>query len=302
MGFGRILFIIEDSSIRKGLEKALHEYIVDISRNIEKGIELTNHYKYSLIITDMVKQITDDADFIKKIKKENPGIGFIILADENSFDSTFTALNYGAINFFTKPVNFQKIKKSVQEIFKMKAILDKTRKIDYFLITSEKTYQIPNDLNLISDLAATLSRDLIISELCSETEILNIDLSLVEMLTNSIEHGNLEISDEEKVALITKGSDEYIQEITKRSKIKPYSDRIVTISTSIDRDKVKYMIRDEGKGFDYKTILDKLSKKDVLRINGRGIIMTISAMDEVIYEEKGNVVTLVKYFKQPVKE
>lgn len=298
MKSGKILLIIKDENILKGLEKTLLNYLIDSVSDAERGLELCKVYRYTVIITDLSMETGNNPQIIKMIKTLNPDVAIIVLSDESNYHDTVTALNYGAMNFYTKPIVFEEIRNSVWEIFKMKAILDRTRKIDYYLISSKKIYEIPNDIGLISDLAATLSRDLIISEYCTEAEILNIDLALVEMITNSIEHGNLEISEEEKISLIENAEDNYLVELEKRSKSKPYCERIVRVEAAIDQEKVEFVIVDQGKGFDYSSIKEKLAKKDVMRINGRGILMTMAAMDEVIYEGKGNKVTLIKYFKK----
>lgn len=298
MSLKKILIIIKDDKIRNDIETSFSNYAVDAVSDFQEGIELYKKYRYCIVITDMNVGNYSSIDKIKKIKEINKDIAIIIISEENDYKDTIAALQYGALKFFNKPVKVEKLKDTVKEIFKMKSILEKTRKIDYYLCSTKKTYLIPNDINLISDLAATLSRDLIISDMCSEADILNIDLSLVEMLTNSVEHGNLEISGDEKASLIEKSPDEYIHELESRSKQNPYSERMVKVETSIDHEKVIFIITDEGPGFDYSKIKRKINKSDLLKINGRGIVMTLAAMDELIYEGKGNKVTMIKYFRQ----
>jgi len=55
-------------------------------------------------------------------------------------------------------------------------------------------------------------------------------------------------------------------------------------------------IEDEGNGFDWKS-LPALSPDNLLNYNGRGIFLTKIYYDEVIFNQKGNIVTLKKYTK-----
>ena len=71
------------------------------------------------------------------------------------------------------------------------------------------------------------------------------------MLTNAIEHGNMEIDEEEKTELIQNKDFNYSEELERRSKEKPYCDRKVTVEAFIDHGKVKYIISDQGQGFEY---------------------------------------------------
>ncbi len=297
-----ILLIIEDTNLKTKLEKLLNEFSLHSVDELDKGISKLKHNVYSVLITDIKLNDPDCLDFIKNIKTVKKDTAIIVVTEEDNVHHTIDALKYGVFNFFTKPVDKIEIYNSVKEILKMKAILEGTRDIDYYLVSTKKVYQIPNDINLISDLASTLSRDLIINKKCDEDEIVNIDLALVEMLTNAIEHGNLEINDIEKAELIYGKGNKYADELEKRSSTQPYCDRKVTAEAYIDREKVKYVITDQGNGFNYQNIQENIAQKDLLRISGRGIIMTFATMDEVIYEPPGNKVTLIKYFSNGIKK
>jgi hypothetical protein len=127
--------------------------------------------------------------------------------------------------------------------------------------------------------------------------VIGIRTSLREIIINAIEHGNLNISFEEKTESMLEGN--YLQFIQTRQNDPRYKDKKIHIEYVIDSKKVAYRITDEGKGFDHKKIfttkVENLNKENIQ--HGRGIMMTRDVFDIVEYNEKGNQVSLVKYFR-----
>ena len=121
-------------------------------------------------------------------------------------------------------------------------------------------------------------------------------IALREIIINAIEHGNLNISFDEKSQLID--NDNYFVFLAERQQDPKYRNRRVEIEYSIDPQKVTYQITDEGDGFDHK----KMFKEELVNVNekllghGRGIPMAKNCFDEMNYNDKGNQVILIKYF------
>jgi len=53
-------------------------------------------------------------------------------------------------------------------------------------------------------------------------------------------------------------------------------------------------IEDEGQGFDLESVPDPTAEENLEADHGRGILLMRVYMDEVVYSQKGNRVTLVK--------
>jgi ABC-type nitrate/sulfonate/bicarbonate transport system substrate-binding protein len=132
----------------------------------------------------------------------------------------------------------------------------------------------------------------------NQDTVFNIRLFLREMLINAIEHGNLNISFDEKTELQATG--DYLQFLIERQKEPKYTNKFVTIEFIVNPELISFRITDEGSGFDHKKMLQR--KKDDKEIqslsHGRGIIMTRNFFDIVEYNEKGNSIYLVKYFNK----
>ncbi len=122
-------------------------------------------------------------------------------------------------------------------------------------------------------------------------EILNLRIGIEEMITNAIEHGNLGISFEEKSRAIRDG--ELAELIRARTEEARRAGRRVFVTSRLTPAVFEVTIRDEGKGFDWRT-LPAVVPENLLAFNGRGIFLTKIYFDDVEYNEAGNQVTLRK--------
>ena len=131
---------------------------------------------------------------------------------------------------------------------------------------------------------------------------LMIKMGLQEIIINAIEHGNLNITFEEKSEAMR--NNRYLDFIRERQMDARYRDRMVRIDYFLNKDAVQYMVTDEGDGFDYHLTMRKVDdsvEKNQLA-HGRGINMSRVLFDRVEYNSKGNQVLLVKNFGDSAKD
>jgi anti-sigma regulatory factor (Ser/Thr protein kinase) len=68
----------------------------------------------------------------------------------------------------------------------------------------------------------------------------------------------------------------------------------VEIVCDVTPHEVRYQITDEGPGFDVALVPDPRDEDRIDIASGRGLLMMRAFMDEVIFNDQGNQVTLVK--------
>lgn len=144
--------------------------------------------------------------------------------------------------------------------------------------------------------ASDLVLDAITSNLAAHSDedtAYAIKAGVKEILTNAIEHGNLAISYEEKNRATSDGS--LYRLIKERQAQSPYKDRTVTVYYSLHPDRVVYVIRDQGAGFDHRAMMQR-EEVEATRFHGRGILMARGVFDVIRYNPAGNQVTLSKRF------
>ncbi|MBN2189043.1 MAG: ATP-binding protein [Chitinispirillaceae bacterium] len=126
-------------------------------------------------------------------------------------------------------------------------------------------------------------------------------LALYEMLINAIEHGNCGISYDEKSRFLERGgcASDLIQ---KKCADPAVAAKMVTLNYALHPSYARFVITDEGSGFDWRTVIDAMHTKDNLRLHGRGILITLETVRFLSYNEKGNEVTFeIDYASSPAR-
>lgn len=67
----------------------------------------------------------------------------------------------------------------------------------------------------------------------------------------------------------------------------------VRVEVSVDLDAITACVTDQGEGFDPAEVPDPTSPANIVRTGGRGIFLMRSLLDDVVFNERGNSVTLV---------
>ncbi len=121
----------------------------------------------------------------------------------------------------------------------------------------------------------------------SDDERVCLQMTFNELLTNALEHGNLEISFEDKTKWLNGGGN-MLQLIEERAKSPEFSARKIHMAYVIGKSLSKFTIRDDGNGFDWK---EKSKMSGTEFFHGRGISLSKQMVKSLSYNEKGNEVT-----------
>ncbi len=161
-----------------------------------------------------------------------------------------------------------------------------------YFINEKQEYVISNYLTTVEEMSHRLTRN--VAKFCDDCAMLR--MALLEVLINAIEHGNLDISFEEKS--LAHSNSNYFQLFAERQNHPDYKNKKVHIEYIIDVDKVTYVITDEGKGFNHIAFFENVTEQvnAATLTHGRGLLLIDSIFDEVTFNEKGNSIKLVKFF------
>lgn len=123
----------------------------------------------------------------------------------------------------------------------------------------------------------------------SDDDRFSLQMTFSELVTNALEHGNLEIDYATKTEWLGKGGN-MIQLIQKRAIDPRFAKRRIKISYDISRTASKFSITDDGNGFDWRNYMSK-TEADENMLHGRGISLSKSVVQTLTYNDKGNEVT-----------
>jgi CheY-like chemotaxis protein len=113
-------------------------------------------------------------------------------------------------------------------------------------------------------------------------------IGLTELLVNAVEHGNLGITYDEKSRLYANGG--WHEEVQRRLALPENASKYVEVSFERKDDCVRFVIRDQGDGFDWKRYI-QVDPQRAFDTHGRGIAMANRlSFNELEYVGCGNEV------------
>ena len=72
------------------------------------------------------------------------------------------------------------------------------------------------------------------------------------------------------------------------------SGKLIRITAEVSKQEARFIIEDEGEGFDVNSIPDPLDPENLFKTSGRGVLFIYNIMDEVKYNQRGNRLTMIK--------
>jgi CheY-like chemotaxis protein len=260
------------------------------ANNGRDALEKIKEAPPDLVVTDLVMPEIDGLGLVKEVRATYPAIPVILMTAHGSEDIAAAALLAGAASYVPKRHLARDLPETVQTILYLAQANRQQQAVLAYLVDSESRFTLPNDLRLISPLVAFLQNDLRRMGLHQGDGDLHLPIALHEALVNAIVHGNLEVPGH----LRETDSSDYLEWIKQRQATPPYSERRVHVIARETREELKYVIRDEGPGFDTSTLPDPADTEDLKNSCGRGLFLIRTFMDEVRFNEAGNEITMIK--------
>jgi anti-sigma regulatory factor (Ser/Thr protein kinase) len=158
------------------------------------------------------------------------------------------------------------------------------------IAAEQTTLHIPSQPEWIAPTVEYLKDKAILCGACHEARANKLMLALHEALTNSIVHGNLELSSDLK----EQSDNAFAEALAARSVDPHYGTRMVEVRIDYNGERCRWTFTDQGKGFDVERALARAANPDpeMLLSSGRGILLMRAFLDDVRYEVGGRRVVL----------
>ncbi|MFK8111300.1 MAG: response regulator [Rubripirellula sp.] len=244
-----------------------------------------------LVVTDLQMPEMSGLELVAAIKCTKPSIPVILSTSQGSEEIAASALREGASSYVPKSDIPTSLIPVVRQVLAVNQAAQSVRELARFVVEQRIVLELENDEGLVPSVIARLEVPLIELGLFDEGERMQIAMALDESLLNAIVHGNLEVSSELRQQ---EDGTEYAETIQHRKNNAPYKDRRVTVDLSATREEAKFVITDEGPGFDASSLRDPTDPENLEKAGGRGLLLINAFMDEVQHNEKGNQITLIK--------
>ncbi len=287
---GSILIIDDNVDLLEYLKDffMIYNYEVILAESGNEGIEKFREFAPDVVISDIRLPDKSGNIVVKEIKEIDNNVPIIVITGYSDHNLILSAMKNGAVELLKKPFKPKDLKYLVSKIETLFKKI-KVKLSSSFLQWEKRHLKISNDIHLIPSVTDFIFSN--IDYLFGELSFMKIGLQ--EILINAIEHGNLNISYEEKQRILTSG--DYHRHLREKAANPPYMDKYVDIKVFSTPQYLKIIVEDMGDGFDLSEIPDPENPENFLNELGKGIMMTLNAFDDVKYNDKGNCVTLLKY-------
>lgn len=241
---------------------------------------------YDAILLDREMPEVDGMELLRRIKK-NPLLATIPVIMETAQGdeaSIREGLDEGAYYYLTKPfqpsVLLAVVNAALEQNREHQEMVDSVRRVERPLALmcsgSFRFFDLEEGRLLANYLAIA----------CPDPE--RTIQGLQELLINAVEHGNLGITYEVKSELVRDGR--WQDEIRRRLALPENRDRFVEVKFLRERRALKFVITDQGEGFDWHEYLE-FSPERAFDLHGRGIAMAGKlSFDALEYQGTGNTV------------
>jgi CheY-like chemotaxis protein len=255
----------------------------------KEALEQMSLHPTDLVLTDLQMPEMNGLELVAAVKKEYPVVPVVLMTGLGSEEAAAQALREGAASYVPKHRLALDLLPTVRRIL-LGSHDDRAQShLMHYLETGALVFVLNNDLALIKALVNHLQQLLRCLPLADETDRLRVGIALEEALTNAYYHGNLEIGAGPGKA----DRQSYDQLARQRLWEPPYRDREIRVTANISREEAVFVIRDQGPGFDVAKLAGA-AVPDAERGAGRGVVLMRTIMDEVIFNDAGNEVKLIK--------
>lgn len=264
----KILIIDDYDDLSTALSEEFSKlgHYVKVTEEREDALDLIEDENFDVIITDL------DGRHLPKKGEESPADENECLPDAVQDDrSHIKAFKICFANYSKEFFSEDELKNFVSTTlnYKLKyidrfnSIKDRHEKIEF---------EIPSVISLMHDILNYLMKRVEKSGVINP-ENSNLFVALDEAFVNAVKHGN-----------------------------KFDAEKFIRITADVSPDEARFSIEDEGEGFNVQQIPDPTNPENLFKSSGRGVFFIYNIMDEVIYNERGNRLTMVKRTEKSKKK
>jgi DNA-binding response OmpR family regulator len=287
------ILIVDDDPASRDLASLQLQSIDEIrvlhADHAQAALKVLSQDPPDLVVTDLMLPDASGIDLIREVREQFPTLPIILMTAYGNENVVVDALRAGASSYVSKRTLRENLVNTVRQVLEVAHAERQKLRLMGHLIHQELHFELENDPELIPPLIALLldGRQDIPQIHLNRTQLA---VALQEALHNALYHGNLEISSK----ICEQGIEKFYEAAADRRDIEPYVNRRIHVHVKQTPDQWQFTIRDEGPGFDPSSVPDPTLPENMECVSGRGMLLMHSFMDQILYNETGNQVTLVK--------
>lgn len=289
-----VMIVDDDPMVRRLLDRQARR-LGHTTRSAENGREALEAFEEipaDVVITDIRMPEMDGLELLKEVRERNASTIVIVITGAGSVEYAAEALRLGAHNYLDKPFKLSQIRQLLDKYEQLVDNLSLRRECELRVTRHEVSLLLENQRRLVPAAAEYMLTQ--VGDRMLESDRMGLLLGLVELLNNAIEHGNLGIGGEAKENALNEGRDAFEALFRERLTDPRLAERRVTVDFHMDTETARWIIRDEGAGFDWEKVIYTFDEDALRRPCGRGLFLSRLHFDELEHCGCGNEVCAVK--------
>jgi serine/threonine-protein kinase RsbW len=261
----RILIVDTNEELRTLLSRVLadfgHEVVATGDR--EEALAREDLEDFDLVISDLTDDAESGVQIVSEIKRKSLLVPVVVSSDETQHQGIIKAFKLGASNYVRRPYDRDELRDIVERTLSYKLRFVEDVKVLPF-VREKVEFELPSDISLMNGVLHYLHERVVQLGIINP-ERSNLFIALDEAFANAVKHGN-------------KGD----------------VSKIVRITADLSAREARFTIEDEGEGFRVTEIPDPRDPANLFKASGRGVLLIYNIMDEVMYNDRGNRLTMIK--------
>jgi len=288
------ILVVDDSPLDCRLVETLLSPMSDLrvvfAGSVKEGLEATARESPAVILTDLVLPDMEGLELVKRVRAEHPRIFVILMTAYGSEEVAMRALRAGAANYIAKKDIARELVPTIRHVLELAAMNRERGRLMRCMVRRESVFLLDNDPDLIASFMKLMGEELAGVGFWDVTGQLQVSIALQEALTNAMFHGNLEVGTEHR-QWDERVFDELAEE---RRHCEPYCSRRIRVHAQLDSNAARFIVSDDGRGFDTSLFDRPIDTEDLSQIGGRGLILIRTFMDEVCFNSSGTQISMIK--------
>ena len=261
----RILIVEGNTELRTVLSEALAElgHEVEATGDRAAAVAREDLEDFDLIISDLTEDADGGVQLISERNRKRLVVPIVVSSEEAHHSGVIKAFKLGAANCLRKPYDKEELRGIVEKTLGYKLRFVEDMRVLPF-VRERVEFELPSDLSLMNGvLHYLIERAAALGIIKPDSS--NLFIALDEAFVNAVKHGN-----------------------------RNDPGKLVRITADLSPKEARFTIEDEGEGFRVTEIPDPRDPANLFKSSGRGVLLIYNIMDEVMYNERGNRLTMIK--------
>lgn len=301
------ILVVDDSEVERLLVEGIlsknRTYHVMLATNGRDALRRIERDPPDLVLTDQVMPEMDGVELVRTIRRRFPTIPVVLMTAYGGESTAVEAFEAGAASYIPKARRAERLVEAVDRVVEHTRAARNRARLSRSMLGYHCRFALENDPDLIRALVDQVEAKMSGVGFGDTVERIRVGEAFEEALLNAMYHGNLEITQHELDAIRSELDDDLLRRlIEERCRDPQVSERRIVTIVHLTSDEVRFVVRDEGRGFNRVLTLSDDSTGSFESGRHRGFTLIRSIMDEVKFNDAGNELILHRSTRRGVLE